>query len=284
MSIFKNGSLRHTVAVVSVVAIMIAAVVVVSPKQGVCDSSDQSGSAIAATISDTEPDPYRPSVEPLAPSEYRPPIFIQQGNKTGQGHYPSVNYTFSSSVNKALKQMRVTPEHLNMWAEKRPDSALNKLALLDDEQQKRVAYIACYIRKCNKHISAETVWREACAIYFGGKQYNLPPELIAAVGRVESHFNPTSVSRHGACGVMQVMYKVHYAMLAKLGIARNKTDMFDPERGVYAGIVVLKGYVLRTGSVHKGLMRYLGGHSNRYYMSVQNHITKMRLNGENLGL
>jgi len=282
MSIFKNGSLRHTVAVISVSAIVIATALVISPKQGVCDSAD-SGSAQAATLSDTEPDPYRPSVEPVAPSEYRPPIFIKE-YEAGQRGQPFVNYTFSSSVNKALKYMRVTPEHFNMWAEKRSDSALNKLASLDDEQQKRVACIACYIRKCNSHISAETIWREACAIYFGARKYNLSPELVAAVGRVESHFNPTSVSRHGACGVMQVVYRVHYARLAKLGVARNRADMFDPERGVYAGIVVLKGYVSATGSIQKGLMRYLGGHSNRYYMNVQNHITKMRRLGEALGL
>jgi len=278
MSIFKNGNLRHTMAVITVSVVVLVAAVVISPRQGVCDQTN-SGSVQAATISDTDPDPYRPSVEPTAPSEYRPTIFIQQEEQPEEKQV-----TYASSVNKALKYMKITPYHINMWADKRHGTDLKKLSLLPDDQQRRVACIACYIHKCNKRLPAETVWREACAIYFGSRQYNLSPELVAAVARIESHFNPGSVSRHGACGAMQVMYRVHYARLAKLGIAMKREDMFDPERGIYAGIVVLKGYVNAYGSVHKGLMRYLGGHSNSYYMGVQNHVTKMRRTGESLGL
>lgn len=273
-------SMRHTAEVVAVAVVAAVAVLIVSPQKAVCDSENP-GSVQAATISDSDSDPYRSPTELKAPVDNSHPIFVQQDeNKPVQKSVA----VYAPSVNRALKYMKITPYHLNTWADNIQGSALKKLPLLPADQQRRVACIACYIRKCNRSISAETVWREACAIYFGARQYNLSPELVAAVARLESHYNPGSVSRHGACGAMQVIYRIHYAKLAKLGIATKREDMFDPERGIYAGIVVLKGYVNACSSVHNGLMRYLGGHSKSYYMGIQNQITKMRLTGEALGL
>ncbi len=234
-------------------------------------------------------DPF-PSTKPELAREYRPPILIRSGRKL---RFEQYEYTeteeeqqavYSDSVLKALKYMKLTPEHLNTWIDKRENTALKKLSELPDDQQRRIARIAAYIRRCNGSLSSENIWREACAIYFYAVQYSLSPELVAAVAKAESDYDPNCKSRYGALGVMQVIYRIHKAALGRHNIATEKEHMFDPERGIHAGVFVLKGYLSSSGSVYKGLMRYLGGHSNRYYMRVQNTMTKIRTNGEKLGL
>lgn len=249
------------------------------------------GPAFAVSISNggvLQADAYRSTAPETAP-EYRPPIFVAPVRE----EYSSEEYlnaetkpktVYAEPVLKAVRYMRITPEHLSMWADKRENTVLKALSELPADQQRRVACIAAYIRGCNGRLSAETIWREACAMYFYGRQYNIAPELVAAVAKAESTFNCSSVSRHGACGVMQVMYSVHKGALAKYAIVSSRDQIFDPERGVHAGVFVLKGYVNACGSVQKGLMRYLGGHSNKYYMRVQNNVTRMRQTGERLGL
>lgn len=226
---------------------------------------------------------YRSTAPETAP-EYRPPILVAPVREENSNAEAKPKTVYAEPVLKAVRYMRITPEHLSMWADKRENTVLKVLAELPADQQRRIACIAAYIRGCNRRLSAETVWREACAMYFYGRQYNVAPELVAAVAKAESTFNCSSVSRHGACGVMQVMYSVHKGALARHAIVSSRDQIFDPERGVHAGVFVLKGYVNACGSVKKGLMRYLGGHSNKYYMRVQNNVTRLRQTGERLGL
>lgn len=280
MSIFGEKHIGRTVVVVVAAVIAISSAIVLAP--AVADSAVevQADSAKTASPNSSDADPYR-STEPVTASEYHPPILIVQ--PAPENKIPE-KPAYAPSVLKALKYMKITADHLNMWADKHANSKLNGLSALPADQQRRVAAIACYIRRTNRRVSAENVWREACAMYFYGKQYGIAPELIAAVAKIESTYNLTSVSRHGACGPMQVMYRVHGRTLARHKIVSCRDDMFDPERGIHAGTYVLKGYINSCGSVYTGLMRYLGRHSKRYYMRVQNTVTGIRRTGEALHL
>ena len=71
-------------------------------------------------------------------------------------------------------------------------------------------------------------------------RYKLDPDLIRAVIRVESAFNPFAVSEAGAQGLMQLMP----ALAAELGVL----NPFDPHENIMAGTRYL-GYLL---DVHKG--------------------------------
>jgi soluble lytic murein transglycosylase-like protein len=62
--------------------------------------------------------------------------------------------------------------------------------------------------------------------------YSLPPELLLAVMKVESNFNPRAVSRAGAQGLMQLMP----ATAAALGV----TDPFDPRQSIVGGAYTLR--------------------------------------------
>lgn len=59
------------------------------------------------------------------------------------------------------------------------------------------------------------------------KTYNVPLDLLMAVGKAESSYRTDAVSPHGAQGVMQLMP----ATAAELGV----TDSFDPEQNIMGG-------------------------------------------------
>ena len=86
-------------------------------------------------------------------------------------------------------------------------------------------------------------------------KYNLPVNLLKAVGKQESNFNPNAVSRCGAQGIMQLMP----ATAASLGV----TDSYDPEQNIMAGAKYLSE-LLNTygGNTSFALAAYNAGGNN----------------------
>jgi soluble lytic murein transglycosylase-like protein len=82
--------------------------------------------------------------------------------------------------------------------------------------------------------------------------YSLDPELIRAVMRAESAFNPMVVSPAGAQGLMQLMP----ALADEMGV----TDPFDPRQNIMAGAKYLRWLLdLNRGDVRLTLAGYNAG-------------------------
>jgi soluble lytic murein transglycosylase-like protein len=89
-------------------------------------------------------------------------------------------------------------------------------------------------------------------IFKASEKYNINYNLIKAVIKAESNFNPQAVSRAGARGLMQLMPKTAYAYQVK--------DSFEPEGNIDGGVRYLH-YLLKLfqGDLYLALAGYNAG-------------------------
>jgi soluble lytic murein transglycosylase-like protein len=89
-------------------------------------------------------------------------------------------------------------------------------------------------------------------IFKAAEKYNIHRNLIKAVIKAESNFNPQAVSRAGARGLMQLMPMTAYAYQVK--------DSFEPEENIEGGVRYLR-YLLNLfqGDLYLSLAAYNAG-------------------------
>lgn len=92
-----------------------------------------------------------------------------------------------------------------------------------------------------------------------GRNSGIDPLLIVAMMAIESSFNPVAVSSMGAQGLMQVIPRFH---MDKIGDARGKNPLFDPQINVRVGTQVLAEGLRRFGSLQAALQYYGGARSD----------------------
>ncbi len=123
------------------------------------------------------------------------------------------------------------------------------------------------------------------AIEQAAARHNVDPNLVRAVVKVESNFNPNAVSRKGAMGLMQLMPSTARQL--------NVNNPFDPEQNVDAGVRHLKQLLdSYGGNIKLTLAAYNAGAGAvarssgvPHYAETQNYvrrITKLYYSGSNV--
>lgn len=89
-------------------------------------------------------------------------------------------------------------------------------------------------------------------VFSAARDYGLPVELIAAIIKVESGFNPYAVSPKGAVGLMQLMPETSQL----LGIR----EPYNPVANIYGGVRYFRYLIDRyNGNVYLALAAYNAG-------------------------
>lgn len=93
-------------------------------------------------------------------------------------------------------------------------------------------------------------------------QYNLDPNLIAAVIEIESGGNPQAYSPDGAVGLMQIMPSDGIAAEFMCGGTScfasrpSAAELLNPDANIAYGAHILAGLIQRNGNVRDALFRY----------------------------
>lgn len=121
------------------------------------------------------------------------------------------------------------------------------------------------LKELNPALTAQEVFEAGRAIARYSGAYKLPPSLIVAIIKVESHGNIRAVSGRGARGLMQVMPWWPSA----LGM---EGDLFSIDTNIRIGTHILAENIKRWGK-KEGIQRYYRGNlpvsGERYYARVQ---------------
>ena len=94
------------------------------------------------------------------------------------------------------------------------------------------------------------------------QEYDVEEELIYAIIKAESNFNPTAVSISNAQGLMQLMYSTAQEVAENYGIFLKAENIFDPEININIGTIYISQLMKKYQCLELALAAYNAGVGN----------------------
>lgn len=106
------------------------------------------------------------------------------------------------------------------------------------------------------------------------------PFFILGLIMAESEFTPTAVSSKGAIGLTQVRFEIHGKELMRVGLIKEKRDLFDIGPSIRSGDFIFKMYLKQSGgNAEKAMELYLGGKDGFYVKKISLNLLNLYLLG-----
>jgi len=114
---------------------------------------------------------------------------------------------------------------------------------------------------------------------------NTNTDLVLAICRVESNFNPNARSNKDALGLMGVRPGVWANELKEKGLIRGRRDLYLVPNNLMSGAYVVEKYLSRSGDLEEALYDYVGGDSEyaRRVMKALGEIYLAKIRGMSQG-
>ncbi|MGL5764491.1 MAG: lytic transglycosylase domain-containing protein [Sarcina sp.] len=95
------------------------------------------------------------------------------------------------------------------------------------------------------------------------KEYNVNPNLIRAIIKVESNYNPNAVSNMGANGLMQITKETGYFIASNIGLGDfNESMLYNPEINIQMGCWYVSNLQKEFNNTSAVLAAYNAGRGN----------------------
>lgn len=137
-----------------------------------------------------------------------------------------------------------------------------KIASLRDDNQrlKTVVLLREFLDKESIRIPETTVNDIAGSIHEASRRFDLPPEMILAVIRIESAFDINALSNKGAVGLMQIMPATGEEIARDLRMSWPGVDILrDPQANIEMGTYYLTKLIGQFNNLAVALAAYNHG-------------------------
>ena len=115
-------------------------------------------------------------------------------------------------------------------------------------------------RQYNSQLSTEELNSIVDAVFEAGLEFEISPEIIAAIIVRESGAKPRAISKTGDYGLMQIHWSAHKRDIMKLyPQVKCREDLFDPAVNISMGTRIFAEYYSRKKTLRDALIRYNGG-------------------------
>lgn len=94
------------------------------------------------------------------------------------------------------------------------------------------------------------------------QEYGVEEELVYAIIKAESNFNPDAVSHQNAQGLMQLMYATAEEVAQKNGIQLTEENILDPEININIGTKYISELLKKYECMEVALAAYNAGSGN----------------------